>query len=65
MRARQLARQAANPTDQIVAHTLGFSSSAVNLSWIFFEQLHPILDIGRAALRVMSYAHALTRSSWR
>ena len=37
MRARQLARQAANPTDQIVAHTLGFSSSAVNLMRIFFE----------------------------
>ena len=37
MRARQLARQAANPTDQIVAHTLGFRSSAVNLSRIFFE----------------------------
>ena len=51
----------ANPTDQIVAHTLGFSSSAVNLSRIFFEHLHPILDVSGRALWVVPHIDALTR----
>ena len=51
----------ANPANQVVAHTLGFSSSSVNLSRVFFEHLHPILDIGCSTLRVVPHAHALPR----
>ena len=50
-----------NLADQIVAHTLGFSSSAVNLSWVFFEHPHPMLHIGCSALRAVPHTDALPR----
>ena len=56
-----MASSLANPTDQIVAHTLGFSSSAVNLSRVFFEHLHPMLDVSGSTLRVVPHTHALPR----
>ena len=37
----------------------------MNLMRVFFEDGNPILDVGRAALRVMSDADTLPRSSWR
>ena len=50
-----------NPTDQIVAHMLGFSSSAVNLSRVFFKHPHPILDVSGSTLRVVPHTDALPR----
>ena len=41
---------------EVIAHLLRVPGRSMNLVRVFFEHLHPILDIGRAALRVMSDA---------
>ena len=44
---------------EVIGHLLRVSRRSMNLMRVFFKHLHPILDIGRSALRVMAHAHAL------
>ena len=57
--ARLLNLAVDGPLHEMIGHLLRVSRRSMNLMGVFFKHLYPILDIGRAALRVMSHAYAL------
>ena len=58
--ARIASQSGDRPVHEVIRHLLRLPGRPVDLMGIVFQDLDPILNVGRAALRVVSHAHLLS-----